>query len=74
VARSVRSGRLFLTFPPSLDTGHNSTSPPALGMTYNDKMRGLGRVGQALRYALNRTERSAATPTSCAPVANWRRP
>jgi len=23
-------------------------------MTYNDKMRGLGRVGQALRYALNR--------------------
>src|SRR4029078_10404237 len=28
--------------------------PPALGMTYNDKMRGLGRVGQALRYALNR--------------------
>jgi choline dehydrogenase len=31
------------------------TVPPALGMTYNDKMRGLGRVGQALRYALNRT-------------------
>src|SRR4029078_3620711 len=30
------------------------TVPPALGMTYNDKMRGLGRVGQALRYALNR--------------------
>lgn len=47
----MRSGRLFLTFPTSLDTGHNSTSPPALGMTYNDKMRGLGRVGQALRYA-----------------------
>jgi hypothetical protein len=21
------------------------SSPPALGMTYNDKMRGLGRVG-----------------------------
>src|SRR6202790_2273682 len=30
------------------------TVPPALGMTYNDKMRGLGRVGQALLYALNR--------------------
>ena len=30
------------------------TVPPALGMTYNDKMRGLGRVSQALRYALNR--------------------
>jgi choline dehydrogenase len=30
------------------------TVPPALGMTYNDKMRGLGRVGQALRYALSR--------------------
>jgi choline dehydrogenase len=28
--------------------------PAALGMTYNDKMRGLGRVGQALHYALNR--------------------
>lgn len=23
-------------------------------MTYNDKMRGLGEVGQVLRYALNR--------------------
>jgi len=31
------------------------TVPSALGMTYNDKMRGFGRVGQALRYALNRT-------------------
>ncbi|MBV8413502.1 MAG: GMC family oxidoreductase N-terminal domain-containing protein [Alphaproteobacteria bacterium] len=30
------------------------TVPPALGMTYNDKMRGLGRVREALRYALNR--------------------
>ena len=30
------------------------TVPPALGMTYNDKTRGLGRVGQALRYALDR--------------------
>jgi len=30
------------------------TVPPALGMTYNDKMRGLGRVSQALRYALTR--------------------
>ena len=30
------------------------TVPPALGMTYNDKMRGLGRVGQVLRYALDR--------------------
>jgi hypothetical protein len=30
------------------------TVPLALGMTYNDKMRGLGRVGQALRHALNR--------------------
>ena len=30
------------------------TVPPALGMTYNDKMRGLGKVGQALRYALTR--------------------
>ena len=28
--------------------------PAALGMTYNDKMRGLGRVAQALRYALTR--------------------
>src|SRR5215204_779425 len=28
------------------------TVPPALGMTYNDKMRGLGRVRQALRYAV----------------------
>jgi choline dehydrogenase len=28
--------------------------PSSLGMTYNDKMRGLGRVGQALRYALTR--------------------
>jgi len=26
--------------------------PAALGMTYNDKARGLGLVGQALRYAL----------------------
>jgi choline dehydrogenase len=26
--------------------------PPALGMTYNDKMRGLGKVKQALMYAL----------------------
>ena len=31
------------------------TVPPALGMTYNDKMRGLGKVGQALRYAFGRT-------------------
>src|SRR3954453_3576231 len=30
------------------------TVPHALGMTYNDKMRGLGRVGQVLRYSLNR--------------------
>ena len=30
------------------------TVPPALGMTYNDKMRGLGRVVEALRYALSR--------------------
>jgi len=30
------------------------TVPPALDLTCNDKMRGLGRVGQALRYALNR--------------------
>ena len=30
------------------------TVPPSLGMTYNDKMRGLGRVGQALHYALTR--------------------
>ena len=30
------------------------TVPPTLGMTYNDKMRGLGKVGQALRYALTR--------------------
>jgi hypothetical protein len=28
-------------------------------MTCNYKMRGLGRVGQALRYALNRTGLSA---------------
>jgi choline dehydrogenase len=28
------------------------TVPPALGMTYNDKGRGLGLVGQALKYAL----------------------
>lgn len=25
-----------------------------LGMTHNDKMRGLGRVAQALRYAISR--------------------
>lgn len=30
------------------------TVPPALGMTYNDEMRGLGRVSQALRCALSR--------------------
>ena len=30
------------------------TVPASLGMTYNDKMRGLGRVGQALQYALTR--------------------
>ena len=29
------------------------TVPPALGITYNDKARGLGLVWQALRYALN---------------------
>jgi choline dehydrogenase len=29
------------------------TVPAALGMTYNDKMRGLGMVKQALRYALS---------------------
>jgi choline dehydrogenase len=28
------------------------TVPASLGMTYNDKARGLGLVGQALRYAL----------------------
>ena len=28
------------------------TVPPALGMTYNDKVRGLGMAWQALRYAL----------------------
>jgi choline dehydrogenase len=28
------------------------TVPPALGMTYNDKARGLGLVWQALKYAL----------------------
>jgi choline dehydrogenase len=28
------------------------TVPPSLGMTYNDKARGLGMVKQALRYAL----------------------
>src|SRR6478735_3497568 len=28
------------------------TVPAALGMTYNDKMRGLGRVQQALKYVL----------------------
>lgn len=27
--------------------------PPHLGMTYNDKMRGLGKVKQALMFALN---------------------
>ncbi len=26
--------------------------PPSLGMTYNDKMRGIGKVKQALKYAL----------------------
>jgi choline dehydrogenase len=28
------------------------TVPASLGMTYNDKMRGLGKVKQALKYAL----------------------
>ena len=32
----------------------NRTVPPVLDMTYNYKMRDLGRVSQALRYALNR--------------------
>ena len=30
------------------------TIPSALGMTYNDKMRGLGTVWQALKYAVNK--------------------
>ena len=30
------------------------TVPAALGMTYNDKARGLGMVRQALKYALTR--------------------
>lgn len=29
------------------------TVPASLGMTYNDKMRGLGKVKQALKYALS---------------------
>ena len=54
------------------------TVPPALGMTYNDKMRGLGGVGQALRYALDRTRgcsacrRRRSAPIS-APAPGWRR-
>ena len=52
--------------------------PPALGMTYNDKMRGLGRVGAGAALRARRARgclacrRRRSAPIS-APATDWRR-